>query len=102
MPPISARPPRPRQRLSNEKFNGVGDAVKLQLLMNLDAFTIDVTMETKEGNKGLYPLIPDSCFVLLGLISGILLTLLVRRVQQTILDWFAITRPQRGLQKRIF
>jgi hypothetical protein len=29
-------------------FNGVGDAVKLQLLMNLDAFTIDVTMETKE------------------------------------------------------
>ena len=38
----------PPRRVSNEKFNGVGDAVKLQLLMNLDGFTIDVIMETKE------------------------------------------------------
>ena len=43
-------------------------------------------------------LIPDSCFVLWVLISGILLTLLVRRVQQTILDWFAISRALRGPQ----
>ena len=53
--------------------------------------------DTGDTGSKIY-IIPDSCFVLWVLFSGILLTLWVRRVQQTILDRFATSRAPRGLQ----
>jgi hypothetical protein len=53
--------------------------------------------DTGDTGSKIY-IIPDSCFVLWVLVSGILLTLWVRRVQQTTLDRFAISRAPRGLQ----
>ena len=67
--------------------------LSLQFVYESRLFYNNLTLETQ-----VELLIPDSCFVLWVLVSGILLTLLVRRVQQTILDRFAASRSQRGLQ----
>ena len=67
--------------------------LSLQFVYESRLFYNNLTLETQ-----VELLIPDSCFVLWVLVSGILLTLLVRRVQQTILDWFAISRALRGPQ----
>ena len=67
--------------------------LSLQFVYESRLFHNNLTLETQ-----VELLIPDSCFVLWVLVSGILLTLLVRRVQQTILDRFATSRAPRGLQ----
>ena len=67
--------------------------LSLQFVYESRLFYNNLTLETQ-----VELLIPDSCFVLWVLVSGILLTLLVRRVQQTILDRFATSRAPRGLQ----
>ena len=67
--------------------------LSLQFVYESILFYNNLTLETQ-----VELLIPDSCFVLWVLVSGIHLTLLVRRVQQTILDQFAISRSPRGLQ----